>query len=101
VTSWLIPTATIVVSLVVALVQYAHWRTANQKVVIDLYDRRLKVYEQIETSIRGVMREGSASNEEFYQFAKRTRIFYLETTYSRTYRSCEGILPGWSVFEMT
>jgi hypothetical protein len=40
--------AAIVVSLVVAHVQYAQWRTANQKVVIDLYDRRLKVYGQFD-----------------------------------------------------
>jgi hypothetical protein len=36
----LISIAAIVVSLVVALVQYAQRRTANQKVVIDLYGRR-------------------------------------------------------------
>lgn len=38
-TAMLISIAAIIVSLVVAVVQYAQWRTANQKVVIDLYDR--------------------------------------------------------------
>jgi hypothetical protein len=43
--SALISIAAIVVSVVVAVVQYAQWRTANQKVVVDLFDRRLKVYD--------------------------------------------------------
>ena len=32
----MIPIAAFVVSIVVLLVQYAQWRTANQKVVVDL-----------------------------------------------------------------
>jgi hypothetical protein len=64
----LIPIAAIVVSLVVAIVQYGQWRTANQKVVIDLYDRRLKVYTQLEKGISPVLREGKVSQEAFNEF---------------------------------
>lgn len=64
----LISIAAIVVSLVVALVQYAQWRTANQKVVIDLYDRRLKVYTQLEKAIGSVLREGEVSGEALTDF---------------------------------
>lgn len=66
---WLIPTATIVVSIVVAAVQYAQWRTANQKVVIDLYDRRFRAYTQIEDAVRAVLREGAVNNEAFHKFS--------------------------------
>jgi hypothetical protein len=64
----LISIATIVVAIVVALVQYAQWRTANQKVVIDLYDRRLKVFSQLEAAIGEVMREGSVPGSAFQAF---------------------------------
>ena len=58
----------IVVSLVVAHVQYAQWRTANQKVVIDLYDRRLKVYGQLSRAIGPVVRDGEVSGAAFKDF---------------------------------
>lgn len=63
-----ISVAAIVVSLVVAVVQYAQWRTANQKVVIDLYDRRLKVYAQLEKTIAPVLREGQVSGDALKEF---------------------------------
>jgi hypothetical protein len=64
----LIPTAAIVVSIVVAIVQYAQWRTANQKVVIDLYERRLKVYQQLAKAIGPVTRDGEVSGAAFQDF---------------------------------
>jgi hypothetical protein len=64
----LIPTAAIIVSIVVAVVQYAQWRTANQKVVIDLFDRRLKVYDQLADGISTVMREDEVNNQAFHEF---------------------------------
>ena len=66
--STLIPIAAIVVSLVVAFVQYAQWRTANQKVVIDIYDRRLKVYAQLEKAIGSVGQHAQVSDEAFRDF---------------------------------
>lgn len=66
--SVLISIAAIVVSVVVAVVQYAQWRTANQKVVIDLYDRRLKVYTQLEKAIGPVLREGKATGNDLREF---------------------------------
>jgi hypothetical protein len=67
-TATLISIAAITVSLVVAVVQYAQWRTANQKVVIDLYDRRFKVYEQLAKAIGPVLREGEVSGAAFKEF---------------------------------
>lgn len=67
--NWLVPTATIVVSVIVAVLQYAQWRTANQKVVIDLYDRRLRAFTQIEKAIQAVLREGEVSSNDFYEFS--------------------------------
>src|SRR5215472_5780631 len=64
----LVSVAALVVSLVVTLVQYAQWRTANQKVVIDLYDRRLQVYRQLEKAIAPVMREAEVDQAAFTAF---------------------------------
>jgi hypothetical protein len=64
----LISIAAIIVSIVVVVVQYAQWRTANQKVVVDLYDRRLKVYEQLKKAIGPVLVHGEASDEAFKDF---------------------------------
>jgi hypothetical protein len=67
--STIISVATITVAVVVAVVQYAQWRTANQKVVVDLYDRRLKVFHQLESAVGIVMQDGEANGESFRNFA--------------------------------
>lgn len=68
--STIISVATITIAVVVAVVQYAQWRTANQKVVVDLYDRRLKVFAKIEGAIGQVVREGNCDNTAFYEFSQ-------------------------------
>jgi hypothetical protein len=69
---WLLPTAaifiSIVVLIVVAIVQYAHLRIANQSVVIDLYERRMSAYAQIDKSVQSVMNKGEATHDDLYQF---------------------------------
>ena len=65
---WLIPLAAIFVSIVVTIVQYAQWRTANQKVVIALHERRFTVYSQIEKAVQAVLREGEPDHEDMYEF---------------------------------
>jgi hypothetical protein len=61
---------TFCVSVGVALVGYAQWRTANQKVVLDLHEKRIKVYDQIEDAIASVMRHGSVADDVAAQFAR-------------------------------
>jgi hypothetical protein len=62
------------VSLLALFVNYAQWRTANQKVVIDLYDRRLKVYSQLEAAISDVMRDGEVYPKTFHALLLAERI---------------------------
>jgi hypothetical protein len=77
---WLPPTAaifiSIVVLIVVAIVQYAHLRIANQSVVIDLYERRMSAYAQIDKSVQSVMNKGEATHDDLYQFVKRFVSFF-------------------------
>jgi hypothetical protein len=65
----IISIATVTVAIIVAVVQYAQWRTTNQKVVVDLYDRRLKVFHQLEGAVGIVMRDGEANGDAFQNFA--------------------------------
>jgi hypothetical protein len=67
--STIISIATITIAVVVAIVQYAQWRTANQRVVVDLYDRRLKVFHQLESAVGIVMRDAEANGDSFQNFA--------------------------------
>jgi hypothetical protein len=38
-----------------ALIAYFQWRTAHQRVVLDLFDRRREVFDQIENSTKGIL----------------------------------------------
>lgn len=52
----------------VLFVGYAQWRTANQRVVLDLFDRRMKVFEKIKDAIGEVMTSGEVSADAFNKF---------------------------------
>lgn len=66
----IIQTLTVLVGAAVALVGYAQWRTANQRVVLDLYERRLAAFDAIEQAIFIVNREAEVTQETFNLFAK-------------------------------
>lgn len=51
-------------------VAYAQWRTANQKVVVDLFDRRVKVLEALRSAIGQIAREGEADPEASQAFTR-------------------------------
>src|SRR3954447_5649586 len=64
-TSWI----AVLIAFGVFLVGYAQWRTANQRVVLDLFERRMKAYGRIEGAVAEVMREGAVDHEAFDKFA--------------------------------
>lgn len=49
---------TSIIALAVAVVAYLQWRTAHNKIVLDLFDRRMRIYEQSVDLFKEVMREG-------------------------------------------
>ncbi len=63
-------TLTLLVGIGVALVGYSQWRTANQRVVLDLFDRRIKVYDKIEDVLGSIVRHGTARHEDFRAFVQ-------------------------------
>jgi excinuclease UvrABC helicase subunit UvrB len=54
----------------VAAVVYFQWRTAHQRVVLDLFDRRLRVFEDIEKAVRSVFASAQVTNETFRLFVE-------------------------------
>jgi hypothetical protein len=66
------------VALLAALIAFVQWRTAHQKVVLDLFDRRFKVYEETDAVLRKVMAEAKVYNHDFGQLAAiRSRAQFL------------------------
>jgi hypothetical protein len=47
----------------VGVIAFMQWRTAHQKVMLDLFDRRLKVFETVESAAGAVFRSGRGNEE--------------------------------------
>jgi hypothetical protein len=55
-----------------------NWQTTNEKIVLELFERRLPIYEEIREIIGAVVRNGEASNEDLHSYGKATdRVPYL------------------------
>ena len=70
---------TVLVGAAVATVGYAQWRTANQRVVLDLHEKRTKAFGQIEKAVFIAFREGEVTQATFNIFAqgRLDRTLYL------------------------
>ncbi|OCJ68620.1 hypothetical protein A6U97_08190 [Agrobacterium tumefaciens] len=55
--------ATTVISGLVLVVAFMQWRTAHQKVMLDLFDRRLEIYRQVWEAVGAVVRSGRGDDE--------------------------------------
>lgn len=56
-----------------ALIAYRQWRTAQNKLKLDLFDRRLQVYTAVRDYIAGVLVSGRTSNEAELAYTTSTR----------------------------
>jgi hypothetical protein len=56
---------TLLVAIGVALIGYFQWRTANQRVVMDLFDRRFQVFDKLEGVVLLIVQHGKALDEDF------------------------------------
>ena len=52
-------------AIVIAILQ---WRTAHQKVVLDLFERRMKVYSEIRAVIASIVASGKLPNERHFEY---------------------------------
>jgi hypothetical protein len=58
------------IATMAVLIGVFQWRTAQQKVVLDLFDRRLAKYTALREVIAKVMTSGSATDENSFQFVR-------------------------------
>jgi hypothetical protein len=54
-------------------IAYRQWRTAQNKLKLDLFDRRLAIYEAVQRYLGGVMVSGKTSNEAEFIMLRETR----------------------------
>ncbi|NRF12276.1 hypothetical protein [Agrobacterium pusense] len=55
--------ATTIISGLVLVVAFMQWRTAHQKVMLDLFDRRLEIYRQVWEAVGSVVRSGRGDSK--------------------------------------
>jgi hypothetical protein len=65
-TSWLVP----IIAVFAALIAYLQWVTAHQKIVLELFDKRLGAFQEIQAALIPVMRNRAVTQEDFFTFAQ-------------------------------
>lgn len=62
----------VVLTIFAAYIAYRQWRTAHLRVVLDLFERRMAVYDEARAVIGEIMRDGTATNPIFFRYAHAT-----------------------------
>jgi hypothetical protein len=61
-----------IIAGVVAYIAYQQHKTNRDKLMLDLYDRRLKVFEGLQVLLSVIFREGKCTDQERYEFLRAT-----------------------------
>jgi hypothetical protein len=71
---------TLMVGVIVASIAYRQWQTAKEKLILDLFDRRMNVYQKLRQSISLVNASGKVSDEAERLFleAENEAVFLFE-----------------------
>lgn len=72
-TTYLAALLTPTVAVLGSLIAYWQWRLAQNKLKLDLFDRRFSVYEAARTLLASIMTSGKAKDEEVFKFIFATR----------------------------
>ena len=59
---------TLVLGVAVAVVAWLQWWVALNKLRLDLFDRRYKVYDATRKFLAGILRDGKFTNSELFEF---------------------------------
>lgn len=60
------------IAVFAAFIAYRQWRTAHQRVVLDLFERRMTVYDDARSVIAEIMRDGTSTNAIFFRYGQAT-----------------------------
>jgi hypothetical protein len=58
------------IALLAIAIGILQWRTAHQKIVMDLFERRMKVYSEIRAVIASTVSSGKLPNEKHFEFTR-------------------------------
>lgn len=72
-TAYLSALLTPIVAVLGSLIAYRQWRLAQNKLKLDLFDRRFSVYEAARNLLSSIMTSGKAKDEEVFKFMVATR----------------------------
>ncbi len=72
-TTYLAALLTPTVAILGSFIAYRQWRLAQNKLKLDLFDRRFSVYEAARTLLASIMTSGKAKDEEIFKFMAATR----------------------------
>jgi hypothetical protein len=80
-----------VLGLAVAIVGYLGWMTAHQRIVVDLFDRRFKVYDELREAVSTLLTNGTIDSTTLFSYLRTTNrarflfgpevVEYLEARY--------------------
>jgi len=62
--------ATLFIALFAANITYRQWRTAHERVVLDLFEKRMAVYESVRAVIAEITRERTADGSTVLRYVK-------------------------------
>lgn len=57
-----------IIAIVATYIAWQQWKTNQQKLILDRYDRRLKVYEEVRKILSIIFRDAKASYEDLLKF---------------------------------
>jgi hypothetical protein len=58
------------IAVIVAIIAYRQWKTAQNRLKLDLFDRRFAVYDAARNLLSSVMTSGEAKNDEMLKFLR-------------------------------
>lgn len=67
---WLQLGGTFVLAGFAAFIAYRQWRTAHQRVVLDLFERRMALYEETREALASIVRNGRADGATYFNYCK-------------------------------
>jgi hypothetical protein len=56
------------IAIITTFIAFQQWRTNQQKLILDLYDRRMKIYQEVKNILIIIERDATASREELWSF---------------------------------
>jgi hypothetical protein len=57
-----------VIAIVATYIAYQQWQTNRQKLILDRYDRRLRIYEEVRRILSIILRDANASTDDLLKF---------------------------------